>query len=79
MTGDHFVLLKDKNGEFRWELWGGHHPVGPIARSGRDYPSAASAKRAMQSAYTAMAGVADENGALRIEDRSAHHSETPKV
>jgi uncharacterized protein YegP (UPF0339 family) len=70
VTGDHFVLARGENGRFVWELWGSNHPTGPIARSGRDYASAAAAKKSMKSARLAMVGAVEVTGDLRIDDRS---------
>lgn len=71
MTGDHFVLSRSDDGKYFWELWGSHHPTGPIAKSGRGYQSRVSAKRAMKSAYDAMTGAVMNGGELRIDDQSA--------
>lgn len=69
MKGDHFVLIRTDEGRYRWELWGRHHPTGPIAQGGRDYSSPTTAKSAMGSARTAMLAAVDESGDLRIARR----------
>ena len=68
MTGDHFVLLRQDR-LWRWELWGSHHPTGPIAQGGRGYKTEKSARYSMQSAYTAMSGARGKDGELRIDRR----------
>lgn len=70
MTGDHFVLSRSEDGKFYWELWGSHHPRGPIAKGSRSYQSRTSAEKAMKSAHSAMVSALDADGELRIDDQS---------
>ena len=53
MRGDHFVFHRE-NGMWHWQLWGGHHPSGLIARSGHGYTTKQSAERSIASARLAM-------------------------
>jgi uncharacterized protein YegP (UPF0339 family) len=69
MQGDYFDLIKTGNGKYRWELWGSHHPTGPIARSGRDYTSVQNARNSMKSARNAMMGAVDDKGEVRVNLR----------
>lgn len=69
MKGDHFELIRTPDGKYRWELWGGYHPTGPIARSGRDYSSAQNARNSMRSARTSMIGAVDQDDKIRVSVR----------
>ncbi len=66
MSGDRFVL-SEEDGRWFWELWGEHHPTGPIARCRQlGYKTEKGARDSMQSAYTSMKD-AIEDGHLRID------------
>jgi hypothetical protein len=69
VTGDHFLVYQKEDGLFYWELWGSHHPRGPIARCGHGYSSRQTLKKAFGSAATAMAGAMPTGGEPRIQLR----------